>query len=221
MCELVDQYCGGVGWSERLEDRDAARLRVAVGAAEIRQPRDHHTCVGDRLFKRCEMDARIAGRVMCEARQWVAIRLRNILSRDSGSVGFGAQSTVLRPRQPTAERDLGRPPPRDEIVVMAGGFPWVHSSTRVCSQWNMAIERHSLLSVCGFERRVLPTSDDLAAIEAVPVCEPELYTNCTAAELPSARIRPAGIRVLQPLVRSGTGAVTPNVPGTDGKGTVL
>jgi hypothetical protein len=35
-----------------------------VGAAQIRQPRDHHTRVGDRLFKRCEMDAWIAGRVM-------------------------------------------------------------------------------------------------------------------------------------------------------------
>jgi hypothetical protein len=28
-----------------------------VGTAEIRQPRDHHTSVGDRFFKRCEMNA--------------------------------------------------------------------------------------------------------------------------------------------------------------------
>jgi hypothetical protein len=56
-----------------------------VGAAEIRQPRDHHTRVGDRLLKRCEMDARIAGRVMCEGRQRVAIGLRNIFSRDSAT----------------------------------------------------------------------------------------------------------------------------------------
>jgi hypothetical protein len=56
-----------------------------VGTAEICPPRDHHTRVGDRLLKRCEMDARIAGRVMCEARQRVAIGLRDILSRDSAS----------------------------------------------------------------------------------------------------------------------------------------
>jgi hypothetical protein len=56
-----------------------------VGAAEIRQPRDHHTRVADRLLKRSEMDARIAGRVMCEGRQRVAIGLRHILSRDLAS----------------------------------------------------------------------------------------------------------------------------------------
>jgi hypothetical protein len=56
-----------------------------VGAAEIRQPRDNHTGVGDRLVKGCEMDARIAGRVMGEGRQRVAIGLRNILSRDSAT----------------------------------------------------------------------------------------------------------------------------------------
>ena len=56
-----------------------------MGAAEIRQPRDHHTCIGDRLFTRCEMDAWIAGRVMCEGRQRVAIGLRDILSRDSAN----------------------------------------------------------------------------------------------------------------------------------------
>jgi len=56
-----------------------------VGAAEIRQPRDHHTRVGDRLLERCEMDAWIAGGVMGEGRQRVAIGLRNILSRDSAS----------------------------------------------------------------------------------------------------------------------------------------
>jgi hypothetical protein len=56
-----------------------------VGAAEIRQPRDHHTGVGDRLLKRCEMDAWIAGRVMGQGRQRVAIGLRNVLSRDSAT----------------------------------------------------------------------------------------------------------------------------------------
>jgi hypothetical protein len=56
-----------------------------VGAAEIRQPRDHHTRVGDRLLKRREMDAWIAGGVMRESRQRVAIGLRNILSRDSAT----------------------------------------------------------------------------------------------------------------------------------------
>jgi len=49
-----------------------------VGAAEIRQPRDHHTRVGDPLLKRCEMDAGIAGRVMGEGRQRGAIGLRTI-----------------------------------------------------------------------------------------------------------------------------------------------
>ena len=56
-----------------------------MGAAEIRQPRDHHTRVGDRLLKRCEMDAWIASGVMREGRQRVAIGLRNILSRDSAT----------------------------------------------------------------------------------------------------------------------------------------
>jgi hypothetical protein len=56
-----------------------------VGAAEIRQPRDHHTRVGDRLLKRCDLDAWIAGGVMREGRQRAAIRLCNILSRDSAS----------------------------------------------------------------------------------------------------------------------------------------
>jgi hypothetical protein len=49
-----------------------------VGAAEIRQPRDHHTRVGDRLLKRCEIDAWIAGRVMCDGRQRVTIGLRDV-----------------------------------------------------------------------------------------------------------------------------------------------
>jgi hypothetical protein len=53
-----------------------------VGAAEIRQPRDHHTRVGDRLLERCEMDAWITGGVMREGGQRVAIGLRDILSRD-------------------------------------------------------------------------------------------------------------------------------------------
>jgi hypothetical protein len=73
-----------------------------VGAAEIRQPHDHRTRVGDRLFKRCEMDAGIAGRVTCDGRQQVTIGLRNILSRDS----------AIRPggRFPLRHRPgLGRP----------------------------------------------------------------------------------------------------------------
>lgn len=45
-----------------------------MGAAEIRQPPDHHTCVGDRLLERREMDPGIAGRVMREGGQGVAIR---------------------------------------------------------------------------------------------------------------------------------------------------
>jgi len=56
-----------------------------VGAAKIRQPRDRHTRVGDRLLERCEMDAWIARRVMGESRQRIAIGLRNILSRDLAS----------------------------------------------------------------------------------------------------------------------------------------
>jgi len=56
-----------------------------VGAAKICQPRDHDTRVGDRLLERREMDAWIAGRVMCEARQRVAIGLRKVLSRDLAS----------------------------------------------------------------------------------------------------------------------------------------
>jgi hypothetical protein len=56
-----------------------------VGAAEIPEPRDNHTGVGDRLLKRCEMDAWIAGRVMGEGRQPIAIGLRNVLSRDSAT----------------------------------------------------------------------------------------------------------------------------------------
>ena len=54
-----------------------------MGAAEISQPRDHHTRVGDRLLKRCETDAWITGRVMGDGRQRVAIGLRDVLSRDS------------------------------------------------------------------------------------------------------------------------------------------
>jgi hypothetical protein len=56
-----------------------------VSAAEIRQPRDHYIRVGDRLLKRCEIDAWIAGRVMCDGRQRVAIGLRDVLSRDSAT----------------------------------------------------------------------------------------------------------------------------------------
>ena len=56
-----------------------------MGAAKICQPRDHDTRVGDRLLERREMDAWIAGRVMCEGPQRVAIGLRNVLSRDSAT----------------------------------------------------------------------------------------------------------------------------------------
>jgi hypothetical protein len=56
-----------------------------VCAAEVRPPRDHHARVSDRLLKRCEMDAWIAGGVMGQGRQRVAIGLRNVLSRDSAT----------------------------------------------------------------------------------------------------------------------------------------
>ena len=68
-----------------------------MGAAEIRQPGDHHTRVGDRLFKRYEMNAGIAGRVMCDGRQRVAAGLRNILSRDSVFVRPEAGFTARLP----------------------------------------------------------------------------------------------------------------------------
>ena len=54
-----------------------------MGATEIREPRDHHARVVDRLFKRREMAAWIAGRIMRECRQRVAISLCDVLSRDS------------------------------------------------------------------------------------------------------------------------------------------
>jgi hypothetical protein len=54
-----------------------------VRAAKICQPRDHDTRVGDRLLERSEIDAWVAGRVMCDGRQRLAIGLRNVLSRDS------------------------------------------------------------------------------------------------------------------------------------------
>jgi hypothetical protein len=53
-----------------------------MSAGKICQPRDHHTSVGDRLLKRCEIDAWIAGRVMCDGRQRVTIGLSDVLSRD-------------------------------------------------------------------------------------------------------------------------------------------
>jgi hypothetical protein len=56
-----------------------------MGATEIRKPCEHYSRVGDRLLKRCEIDAWIAGRVMCDGRQRVAIGLRNVLSRDSAT----------------------------------------------------------------------------------------------------------------------------------------
>jgi len=61
---------------QRLEDRDATWLRVAVRAAEVCHPRVHHPGVSDRLFKRCEMNARIAGSVMRKGRLRLAIGLR-------------------------------------------------------------------------------------------------------------------------------------------------
>ena len=53
-----------------------------MSAAKFRQPRDYDTSVGDRLLKRREIDAWIAGRVMCDGRQRVTIGLRDVLSRD-------------------------------------------------------------------------------------------------------------------------------------------
>ena len=49
-----------------------------MSAAKIRQPRDQYTSVGDRLLKRCEIDAWFAGRVMCDGRQRVTIGLRDV-----------------------------------------------------------------------------------------------------------------------------------------------
>jgi hypothetical protein len=51
--------------------------------AEVCQPRDHHTRVGDRLLKRCEIGPRIPGRVMRKSRQRLAVGLRHVLSQDS------------------------------------------------------------------------------------------------------------------------------------------
>jgi len=56
-----------------------------VRATEIRSPRDHDTRVGDRLLKREEMGAWIAARIMRQGRQWLAIGLGDILSRDSAT----------------------------------------------------------------------------------------------------------------------------------------
>jgi hypothetical protein len=75
-----------------------------VRAAKICQPRDYDIRVGDRLLKRCEMDAWIAGRVTCERRQRVAIGLRNVLSRDSATrsrqrrLGPGGDTCMARIR---------------------------------------------------------------------------------------------------------------------------
>jgi hypothetical protein len=65
-----------------------------VRTAEIWRPRDHHTRVANRSLKRYEMDAWITGRVMCEGRQRVPIRLRDVLSRDSAT--WTAGNTVSR-----------------------------------------------------------------------------------------------------------------------------
>jgi hypothetical protein len=53
------------------------------------------------LFKRCEVDAWIAGRVMCEDRQRVAIGLRDILSRDSAIRPGGSFTAPARSWQVT------------------------------------------------------------------------------------------------------------------------
>ena len=62
-----------------------------MGAAEIRQSRDHHTRVVNHLLERCEIDAWVAGRVMCDGRQRVTIGLRDVLS------GFGNPVTATPP----------------------------------------------------------------------------------------------------------------------------
>ena len=51
-------------------------------AAEVCHPRNHHTRVGDRLLKRREMNAGIAGRVMRKGRQRLAIGLRDVFFRE-------------------------------------------------------------------------------------------------------------------------------------------
>jgi hypothetical protein len=89
-----------------------------VGAREIRQPRDNHTGVGDRLLKRCEMDAWIAGRVMGQGRQRVAIGLRNVLSRDSASCSGtphvqGHRAVDYHPSQRGTTRPFGTDRPHD------------------------------------------------------------------------------------------------------------
>jgi hypothetical protein len=94
-------------------------------AVEICHPRDHHTRVGDRLLKRCEMNAWIARRVMRKGWQRVAIGLRDILSRDSATrsrqrprwwqratlswPGFeGARGDAFRTGLPRLFKTLGR-----------------------------------------------------------------------------------------------------------------
>jgi len=50
--------------------------------ADLPSNRALNARVGDRLLKRCEMNAGIAGRVMSKDRERVAISLRNVLSQD-------------------------------------------------------------------------------------------------------------------------------------------
>jgi hypothetical protein len=69
-----------------------------VGAAEISAPRDHHTGVGDRVLQRWEINAWIAGRVMCDGRKRIAIGLRDVLSRDSaGFIRLQADRAAAHP----------------------------------------------------------------------------------------------------------------------------
>jgi hypothetical protein len=79
-----------------------------VGAAEIGQPRDNHTRVGDRLFKLCEMDARITGCFMRQRRQRIAIGLRDILSRDFASRVLSTAAIEAGHHPGAGERRRGR-----------------------------------------------------------------------------------------------------------------
>jgi len=58
---------------------------VAVRATEVWQARDRHTCGGDGVLQRGEMNAGIASRVMRKSRQRLAVGLRDIVSRDSAT----------------------------------------------------------------------------------------------------------------------------------------
>ena len=66
-------------------------------AAKICQPRDHDTRVGDCLLKRSEMVAWIAGRVMCDGRQRLAIGLRDVISGFRNLDGWQHRLTCIGP----------------------------------------------------------------------------------------------------------------------------